>query len=254
MADDDKKQLTVELPDGVELSLGDGNLGLNLGLINPEVHFPSLEEIANQFQERNFLSGLEVTEYRFPTVGPDNIPRTYEFGLILHFREGAAVLSKKGNWMKDGQLEPTIGGGPIQSWSRSYVLSGELKGEEVSLGATVNYSRTTEQRETRNRSVHVKEFVDVPTGPTNKTINRRDKSFLWFVGESGLRGIQVNSLSDGTYKIFLPYKGEGCRLGHELSEEDGKLLEDLKIVNDIENPWEWIKVYKSILDRVRERD
>lgn len=148
----------------------------------PGIEFPSLEELALEFTEKNSLSLIDTTDYNFPVVGAANEPRTYESGLILQFKEGVAVLSIKGDWMGDGRLEPLIGSGrPVQSWRRSYVMSGIINEQGAELGATISYSRGTEQQERENELLHYKHFVDVPIGDVRKAIYRHDKNPLWFV-------------------------------------------------------------------------
>jgi hypothetical protein len=103
-----------------------------------EVEFPKLGDLAEEFGVRNYLSGLKISPYRFLERG-QSVPGEYNSGLILRFEEGEAVLSSQ--LLSDGEMESVIGGLPNQLWSSGYVLSGKLKGEEVNLAATINYSR-----------------------------------------------------------------------------------------------------------------
>ncbi len=148
----------------------------------PEVDFPSLEELAEEFAEKNNLSLTDMTDYHFPVVAPLNEPRTYDSGLILQFKEGVSVLSIKGNWEDEGRLEPTYGGRPIQYWSKAYVMSGLVKGEDAELGARISYSRPT-RREERTNTLGRTLLVDVPFGEARKRIHRYDNSSLWFLKE-----------------------------------------------------------------------
>ncbi len=242
MAEEDVNKNLVEGLSSFEISLLTG--------LPQEVDFPKLEDLAEEFGRRNYLSGLKISPYKFLKRGR-SLQGEYNSGLILRFGEGEAVLSSQ--LLNDGEMEIVIGGLPNQLWSAGYVLSGKLKGEQVNLAATIDYSRNTRQEERKHPITQLKRFENVPYGEFRRRVLREDNSSLWFIEDSRLRGISIEEEESGNFSIFLPYAGEGCELNPD-NEGDKKLLGDLRKVNDIDNPWKWGEVYNSILKRVEERD
>ncbi len=166
----------------------EGYLRINLDV--PKTEFPSLEDLTEEFENKNNLNLRDVTDYDFPIVGLDNEPKTYNSGLILNFKEGNVVLSVKR--LQERQVEPTFGRGLIQSWRREYVMSGILNNEDAELGAIISYSRAVKTIiDYPQKSEDYDPFRGgvilnareryVPKGEIQKSVHRRDDSSLWFI-------------------------------------------------------------------------